>query len=135
MSKTDEKTRLTHQGMFQAITPGVCAHVVVYLHTYYMSERTSRCSLCGDFGVVDTRGRVLDPEGRDQGRLQWCFCPYGQSYRDGAEGSGITDSTSLMEDLYRGQHDPSYRFDFYGKLREIALKQKKARDTAESGEG
>ena len=97
-------------------------------YTYYQDERTGQCSICGNFGVIDTCDRALNFEGRDLGRLQWCICPYGQSYREGAEEAGIIDSTGLMEDIYRCQHNPDYCVDFFGKVQEIALKQKEERD-------
>lgn len=128
MDRRDEKLRLIFQRMFRDITPSICADVIVYWHAYYQNERTGQCSLCGGFGVIDTRGRALNFEGRDLGRLHWCICPYGQSYREGTEEAGITDSTGLMEDLYRCQHEPDYHADFFGKVQEIVLKQKKEQE-------
>lgn len=39
------------------------------------------CSLCGNRGIVDTRGRAISPRGLDAGRLNYCICPNGQALR------------------------------------------------------
>ena len=40
----------------------------------------NHCSLCGNTGVIDTRG-AKTPAGFDCGRLNWCICPNGQLSR------------------------------------------------------
>jgi len=39
------------------------------------------CSLCGNRGIVDTRGRAISAKGLDAGRLNYCICPNGQALR------------------------------------------------------
>ena len=41
---------------------------------------TGHCTLCGNSGVIDTRG-VKTPAGLAVGRLNWCICPNGQTLR------------------------------------------------------
>ncbi len=41
------------------------------------------CSLCGNSGVIDTRGRARSAAGVECGRLNWCICPNGQCLRAG----------------------------------------------------
>lgn len=54
-------------------------HYVVtdYWLTYYASDH---CTLCGNTGVIDTRG-VCTPAGVPVGRCNWCICPNGQAMR------------------------------------------------------
>jgi hypothetical protein len=40
------------------------------------------CSLCGNYGVVDTQG-VQSPAAIVSGRLNFCICPNGQAWRKG----------------------------------------------------
>jgi hypothetical protein len=44
------------------------------------------CSLCGNTGIIDTRG-VRTPAGIEAGRLNWCICPNGQAHRSHAGGA------------------------------------------------
>jgi hypothetical protein len=37
------------------------------------------CCLCGNSGIVDTRGKVPGPMGRDAGARVFCFCPNGRA--------------------------------------------------------
>lgn len=46
---------------------------------------TEHCTLCGNSGVVDTRG-VRTPVGVPCGRKNWCICPNGQVLRHHAKG-------------------------------------------------
>jgi hypothetical protein len=41
------------------------------------------CSLCGNMGVIDTRGRAISGAGIDAGRLNYCICPNGDAGRNG----------------------------------------------------
>jgi hypothetical protein len=50
-----------------------------YWMKHYLSE-THLCSLCGNHGIIDTRG-VLSPAVIEVGRLNWCICPNGQALR------------------------------------------------------
>jgi hypothetical protein len=51
--------------------------VVDYWYEFYSAEH---CTLCGNRGVIDTRG-VRTPMGVEVGRLHWCICPNGQVMR------------------------------------------------------
>jgi len=51
--------------------------VTQYWFDYYATEH---CTLCGNRGVIDTRG-VRTPAGKEVGRLNWCICPNGQIMR------------------------------------------------------
>ena len=42
---------------------------------------TSHCTLCGNRGVIDSRG-VKTPAGVPVGRLNYCICPNGQGLRE-----------------------------------------------------
>lgn len=44
------------------------------------------CSLCGNRGVIDTRG-VRTYAGVEVGRLNWCLCPNGRVMRKHANGA------------------------------------------------
>ena len=39
------------------------------------------CGLCGNSGVVDTRGKVVSPRGEDCGVRAFCICPNGRSIK------------------------------------------------------
>ncbi len=56
--------------------------VTDYVFTYYLSPE-NMCSLCGQRGIIDTRG-VETPAGFPAGRLNWCLCPNGQAMREQA---------------------------------------------------
>lgn len=53
--------------------------VVEYWFRYYTTP-AGHCSLCGNSGVVDTRG-VKTAAGHDAGRENFCICPNGQVLR------------------------------------------------------
>lgn len=36
------------------------------------------CSLCGNSGTIDTRGKVFTPSGIECGSKNWCICPNGR---------------------------------------------------------
>lgn len=59
---------------------------VHYMVTKYWLEyyATAHCTLCGNSGVVDTRG-VKTPAGVPVGRLNYCICPNGQVLRKAAQ--------------------------------------------------
>ena len=40
------------------------------------------CSLCGNSGVIDTRGTAVSGAGVDAGRLNYCLCPNGRAMRE-----------------------------------------------------
>jgi hypothetical protein len=41
----------------------------------------SCCGLCGNSGVVDTRGKVKSPRGDDCGVRAYCICPNGRAIK------------------------------------------------------
>lgn len=41
-------------------------------------SRTNHCSLCGNKGTIDTRGKVFTAAGVECGDKVWCICPNGQ---------------------------------------------------------
>lgn len=53
--------------------------VVNYWLKHYVSDN-HLCSLCGNFGAIDTRA-ALSPAGVPCGRMNWCICPNGQAMR------------------------------------------------------
>jgi hypothetical protein len=64
------------------MTPRMRAkHYVVtnYWLAFYVNHQ--HCSLCGNSGVIDTRG-VETAAGVPVGRLNFCICPNGQARRD-----------------------------------------------------
>jgi hypothetical protein len=40
------------------------------------------CSLCGNSGAIDTRGRAISAAGIDAGRVNFCICPNGRGKRE-----------------------------------------------------
>lgn len=69
-------------------------HVVNYWHGHYTNK--GLCSLCGNSGVIDTRG-VRSAAGVECGRLNFCICPNGQVMREQAPDF----SQTALEDLRR----------------------------------
>lgn len=57
--------------------------VVDYWHKFYCTEH---CSLCGNSGIIDSRGKRT-AAGVSAGRRNWCICPNGQEARHFAKGS------------------------------------------------
>jgi len=51
--------------------------VTNYWLKYYC---TQHCTLCGNNGIIDTRG-VKTPAGVEVGRINYCICPNGQAMR------------------------------------------------------
>lgn len=52
--------------------------VTEYWLAFYVDEL---CTLCGNYGWIDTRG-VVSPAGVPVGRLNYCICPNGQTFRE-----------------------------------------------------
>lgn len=50
-----------------------------YWHKHYA---TDHCTLCGNWGVIDTRASAVTPAGYRTGRLNFCICPNGQAMRE-----------------------------------------------------
>lgn len=46
------------------------------------------CGLCGNTGVVDTRGRIASPVGHACGVRAFCICPNGRAWKK--SGADIT---------------------------------------------
>lgn len=68
--------------------------VTKYWHEFYA---TDHCTLCGNHGVIDTRG-VRTPAGLEVGRLNWCICPNGQLLRRGNNGALPSQANSGAHD-------------------------------------
>ncbi len=51
-----------------------------YWESYYIDHDSVLCSLCGNSGVIDTRG-AKSAAGVVSGRRNWCICPNGQALR------------------------------------------------------
>jgi hypothetical protein len=43
--------------------------------------RPPLCGLCGNTGIVDTRGKVRSPAGVECGVRAWCLCPNGRGWK------------------------------------------------------
>jgi hypothetical protein len=52
--------------------------VTRYWMSFYVND--GLCSLCGNRGAIDTRGKET-MAGKVVGRLNWCICPNGQRLR------------------------------------------------------
>lgn len=48
-------------------------------HRDYSS--TGHCVLCGNHGIIDTRGKVFTSAGRECGDKVFCICPNGQAMK------------------------------------------------------
>lgn len=42
----------------------------------------AHCGLCGNYGVIDTRGKVFTPAGVECGVRAYCICPNGRAMRE-----------------------------------------------------
>lgn len=51
------------------------------------------CSLCGNSGKIDTRGKVHTSAGRECGDLTYCICPNGQTMR--FNGAPLTKASTI----------------------------------------
>jgi hypothetical protein len=47
----------------------------------YVHPEHRMCSLCGNTGRVDTRGRVFTRTGKDCGQEHFCICPNGRAFK------------------------------------------------------
>lgn len=49
-------------------------------HNEYVSREDSRmgCLICGNSGIIDTRGKMKTPAGYPCGGLAFCICPNGR---------------------------------------------------------
>ncbi len=71
-----------------------------YAIIFYSTEWPPHiCTLCGNSGIVDTRG-VTSARGRACGRLNYCICPNGQTLRQLAPNAGQDE---LEQDLRRSR--------------------------------
>ncbi len=65
------------------------------------------CGLCGNYGFVDTRGKVFSPAHVECGVLAYCICPNGRSMKkDDADCSDIAvrfDAMRASQALARGK--------------------------------
>ena len=48
---------------------------------HYVHPETGCCCLCGNSGIVDTRGTTWTPKRKPSGARVFCFCPNGQLIR------------------------------------------------------
>ena len=55
-----------------------------YFWKYYENNDVpfGLCSLCGNSGVIDTRGTAVSGAGVDAGRLNYCICMNGRAMRE-----------------------------------------------------
>lgn len=59
----------------------ISEQITNYWAKYYVNPTVQLCSLCGNRGIIDTRGRARSAAGVEAGKLNWCVCPNGQAYR------------------------------------------------------
>lgn len=45
------------------------------------NTKQTMCGLCGQSGIIDTRGHTFTPAGFECGVLRWCICPNGRSLK------------------------------------------------------
>ena len=55
--------------------------ITLYWLTHYLNEAVGLCGLCGNTGLIDTRGIAISPAGVHAGGLHFCLCPNGQIRR------------------------------------------------------
>lgn len=67
---------------YQMIEPMKIDHDAItrYWAQFYCTSGETHCTLCGNSGIIDTRG-IKTPAGVSAGRLNWCICPNGQTLR------------------------------------------------------
>ncbi len=53
------------------------------LSDFWMAEYagTGHCVLCGNHGIIDTRGKVFTPAGFECGAKVYCLCPNGRAMK------------------------------------------------------
>ena len=59
------------------------AAVLVELWLTEFVHPSGLCCLCGNSGVIDTRGRVESASGGPCGALCFCICPNGRAWKAG----------------------------------------------------
>lgn len=54
----------------------------------WITEYSARghCCLCGNVGIIDTRGKMFTPAGFECGDRVFCICPNGRAMRKGGAG-------------------------------------------------
>lgn len=52
----------------------------------------SCCGLCGNTGILDTRGKVKTPRGEDCGVRSCCICPNGRSMKHHLAGAPLPET-------------------------------------------
>lgn len=52
-----------------------------YWAEHFVGTKYALCTLCGNRGIIDTRGRAISPAGQEAGKLNYCICPNGQCGR------------------------------------------------------
>lgn len=55
--------------------------VETFWASHYVDPTVNLCVLCGNLGVIDTRGRAISRAGVAVGRLVFCICPNGHELR------------------------------------------------------
>jgi hypothetical protein len=45
--------------------------------------KRNHCCLCGNHGIIDTRGKVFTPAGVECGDRVFCICPNGRAMKKG----------------------------------------------------
>ena len=63
------------------------------------------CSLCGNYGVIDTRG-TRTPAGVAVGALHFCICPNGQKRREAGRALAQEEQATGKESLPVEQQEP-----------------------------
>lgn len=61
--------------------PITASQMTDFWHAEYAD--TGFCCLCGNAGVIDTRGKVSTAAGHACGDLVWCICPNGRAMKGG----------------------------------------------------
>jgi hypothetical protein len=51
----------------------------VFMFEWKRGIAASCCGLCGNTGIIDTRGTAKTPDGRDAGIRAFCICPNGRT--------------------------------------------------------
>lgn len=54
--------------------------VTKYWEKHYSHEKTGCCTICGDWGIIDSRP-ITTPAGASVGKLLYCICPNGMALR------------------------------------------------------
>jgi hypothetical protein len=48
----------------------------------FLNHEHNLCGLCGNTGIIDTRGLVHSPAGVECGVCQYCICPNGRAAKE-----------------------------------------------------